>query len=255
MKIITLFTALLLGAASLVAQDPIIIVIPSDPYCDETGCYGHPDPPTDCDETGCKYNLAVSNKTSVTIGKAAHGLDGPAIGIQVYVGGVLQPEFSHTDSINQSTYAVTVSWPQSFSGNVKLGGLFPSNSSSSEDFKPAIDGSPYPNQLKICPGCNKTNAVAVRAVNGVRYVGMGAVVYTHVLGAGYSALRAYVEGNKLVFGLNGPSSGWGSFTGSCAGANCKVSHNIASFPSGAVQLATCDLANGQIMACTDNRPW
>lgn len=180
------------------------------------------------------YQAAVTSTTSHYIAQSTHGIACTGqYGVRVLDSSgnrYLNFSISRDGSCN-----VTFTWPNSFTGTVRLRGPF-SPTAASTDFEASVwDGDEDTDAyVRICASCTTTN-YAYRVGYGVmeasRYFLFGGQ------GEGMNAtVRAWINEGKLYFSTS-TSAG-----GSCIGGlenDCEVQTNVSSFPSGVKEIFEC----------------
>jgi hypothetical protein len=181
------------------------------------------------------YSASVSSETSKYVAAATHGKGSSGLAIRVVDNsGNTVARTSYTPSIDASGN-VTVTWPASFTGSVKIYGAF-TGTSNDRDYKAdfGVTESDY-GKVTVCADCTSGN-YAYRELAG-RRIAMGrSIVYEHGgMGCGLSqTIRVFIDTDgKVTFASSG---GYG---GSCNHADqCKTQTNVSSFPGDAYQIAS-----------------
>src|SRR5437016_5375879 len=109
------------------------------------------------------YTTTVTTSLGVTITNSQHGFNSNQFGVLIYnQDGVKQPTTAYSWTI-AANYDATVSFNGTFTGSVKLVGLYSSLTTADQDFKVTRNGSSLA-QLYVCDGCQ--NSYAKRTVSG-----------------------------------------------------------------------------------------
>jgi len=196
------------------------------------------------------YTTNISSTNSTAITNAQHGLNSPAYSVLVYnSSGTKQPTSAYSWTVDQNTYAVTITFNSTFTGTVKLVATYPNFTSADQDFKVTVSPGD-PTHLKVCSGC-ETN-YAKRSYQG-RNLAMDesstlTITSFPILN---DYVYAYISDVTLVYQI--PLGA----TGTCTGGSCSVVQTLhpENAPQGGIALGKAAISSTALGAVTDLRPF
>ncbi|PWU04365.1 MAG: hypothetical protein C5B51_16950 [Terriglobia bacterium] len=193
------------------------------------------------------YTTSVTSSLGVTITNSQHGFNSSQFGVLIYnQDGVKQPTTAYS-WITGSNYDVTVSFASTFTGTVKLVGVYSSLTTADQDFKLTRNGSSL-SQLYVCDGCQ--NSYAKRSVSGSDITTderSQLIITSFPVLSGY--VYAYIVDTGLVYQI--PLGAQGT----CSGGACSVVRTLhpETTPTGGIVLGSAVITNSGLGAVTDLR--
>ena len=194
------------------------------------------------------YTTNVASTNSTTITNAQHGLNSPAYGVLIYNSyGAKQPTSAYSWTVDQTTYAVTVTFNNTFTGTVKLVAIYANLTSADQDFKVTSGDTTH---LKVCSGCETSYAQRSYQSRSLTMDESSTLTITSFpLLNGY--VYVYLSDVTLVYQI--PLGA----TGSCTGGSCSVVRTLhpEDVPQGGITLGKAAISNTALGAVIDLRPF
>jgi hypothetical protein len=196
------------------------------------------------------YTMNVASTNSITITNAQHGLNSPAYGVLIYNSlGTKQPTSAYSWTVDQTTYAVTVTFNNTFTGTVKLVAVYANFTSADQDFKVTVSSGDT-THLNVCSGCETSYAQRSYQSRSLTMDESSTLTITSFPTLnGY--VYAYLSDVTLVYQIP-----FGA-TGTCTGGSCSVVRRLhpEDVPQGGITLGKAAISSSALGAVTDLRPF
>jgi hypothetical protein len=193
-------------------------------------------------------NVASTNSTIIT--NAQHGFNSPAYGVLIYNSyGTKQPTSAYSWTVDQTTYAVTVTFNNTFTGTVKLIAVYANFTSADQDFKVTVSSGDT-THLKVCSGCETNYA---RRSYQSRSLTMDESSTLTITSFPILSNYVYVFLSDVTLVYQIPLGA----TGTCTGGSCSVVRTLhpEDVPQGGITLGKAAISDTALGAVTDLRPF
>jgi hypothetical protein len=193
-------------------------------------------------------NVASTNNTTIT--NAQHSLNSPAFGVLIYNSlGTKQPTSAYSWTVDQTTYAVTVTFNNTFTGTVKLVAVYANFTSADQDFKVTVSAADT-THVKVCSGCETNYARRSYQSRSLTMDESSTLTITSFPTLS-NYVYAYLTDVTLVYQI--PLGA----TGTCTGGSCRVVRTLhpEDVPQGGIVLGKVAISSTALGPATDLRPF
>jgi len=213
---------------------------------------------------------AVTNENSLSIPYSSssnstnHQFASTKLGMSVYdnSGALVLPGYGYTKAQNTSTFDITITFSSSFTGTVKLFGIFDPDTTASGDFAVTKGVGTPTNQLEVCASCSMSSyARRYSSATGKYHLGVRKVSFYQPHTITYATVYVWLDSNnRVVFGTTSNSTGAGEYCTAGGQGNCLIQWAVTGYPAGVQHLGHATFTDSQYTegnfgAVTDDRSW